>query len=129
MEAKVVFIIGLTDGVGGFPYVWLDDAIFRVIKDVEYDRMMEEERRLFYVALTRARDDLYLVTELGNESRFIDEIPEEYLDADKMEFNSTITPLQICAVCGTEIKDVFKFCPTCGEPAEGKPGKTDSHVT
>lgn len=87
LEAKIVFIIGLTDGSGGFPDIWLDDAIFRVIKDVRYDMLMEEERRLFYVALTRAKDELYLITELGSESRFIEEIPKEFYALNKTEFN------------------------------------------
>jgi DNA helicase IV len=64
LEAKIVFIIGLTDGSGGFPDIWLDDVVFRVLKDVKYDMLMEEERRLFYVALTRAKDELFLITEL-----------------------------------------------------------------
>lgn len=76
LEAKAVFIIGLTEGSGGFPDVWLDDAIFRVLKDVKYDMLLEEERRLFYVAITRAKDELFLITELGNESPFVDEIPQ-----------------------------------------------------
>lgn len=32
LEAKAVFIIGLTEGSGGFPDIWLDDAIFKVVK-------------------------------------------------------------------------------------------------
>jgi superfamily I DNA/RNA helicase len=38
-----------------------------------------EERRLFYVAITRAKDELFLITELGNESSFVDEIPQHFL--------------------------------------------------
>ncbi len=39
---------------------------------------MEEERRLFYVAITRAKDKLFLITEKGNESSFLKEIPETF---------------------------------------------------
>ena len=116
LEAKIVFIIGLTDGSGGFPDIWLDDAIFRVIKDVRYDMLMEEERRLFYVALTRAKDELYLITELGSESRFIEEIPKEFYALNKTEFKNIISPVMVCTQCGTEIKTLYKFCPTCGTP-------------
>ena len=114
LEAKVVFIIGLTDGYGGFPDVWLDDVVFRVVKDVKYDMLMEEERRLFYVALTRAKDEVYLITELGSESRFIDEIPKQFYTVNKTEFKNIITPIPVCPQCNTEIKEFFKFCPTCG---------------
>lgn len=114
LEAKVVFIIGLTDGSGGFPDIWLDDVVFRVIKDVKFDMLMEEERRLFYVALTRAKDELYLITELGSESRFIDEIPKEFYAVNKTEFKNIVNPIPVCTQCATEIKESYKFCPTCG---------------
>lgn len=115
LEAKVVFIIGLTDGSGGFPDIWLDDVIFRVVKDVKYDRLMEEERRLFYVALTRAKDELFLLTQMGSESRFIDEIPAAFYAVNKTEFKNIISPVPVCTNCGTELKEFYKFCPGCGE--------------
>ncbi len=114
LEASVVFIIGLTDGSGGFPDIWLDDAIFRVVKDVKLDRLMEEERRLFYVALTRAKDEVFLLTELGAESRFLDEIPAEFYAVNKTEFRNVVSPVEVCVQCGTELKEGFRFCPTCG---------------
>ncbi|NJM81032.1 MAG: ATP-binding domain-containing protein [Flavobacterium sp.] len=70
LEAKVVFIIGLTEGSGGFPDVWLEDRLFQIIKTADYNLLLEEERRLFYVAITRAKDQLYLITEKGKESSF-----------------------------------------------------------
>jgi len=76
LEAKAVFILGLTDGSGGFPDVWLSDRLFQIIKESDHDNLLEEERRLFYVALTRAQNELYLISEKGNESRFLEEIPE-----------------------------------------------------
>ena len=79
LEAKAVFIIGLTQGYGGFPDVWLEDRIFQVVKPTQHDLLMEEERRLFYVAITRAKDLLYLITEKGNESSFLSEIPEQFV--------------------------------------------------
>ena len=50
LEWKAVFLIGLTEG--GFPN-------YRAIEEGGIDAM-EEERRLFYVAVTRAQDQLYL---------------------------------------------------------------------
>lgn len=114
LEAKAVFIIGLTDGSGGFPDIWLDDAVFRVVKDVKYDRLMEEERRLFYVALTRAKDELFLITQMGSESRFIDEIPAAFYAVNKTEFRNIVQPVEVCTACGTELREFYKFCPGCG---------------
>lgn len=49
LEWKIVFIIGLCDGQ--FPHP----------KSVEDPAQLEEERRLFYVAMTRAKDQVYLL--------------------------------------------------------------------
>lgn len=114
LEAKAVFIIGLTEGSGGFPDIWLDDVVFRIVKDVKIDMLMEEERRLFYVALTRAKDELYLITELGNESSFISEIPKEFYSVNKTEFRNIVNPVPVCTSCQTEIKQHYRYCPTCG---------------
>lgn len=78
LEAKVVFIVGLKDG--NFPNVWQSDRIFQLVKEENIDLLEEEERRLFYVALTRAKESVYLISEQGNESSFIEEIGEEHLD-------------------------------------------------
>jgi DNA helicase IV len=119
LEAKAVFILGLTEGNGGFPDIWLDDAIFRVVKDVKYDLLLEEERRLFYVAITRAKDELFLITELGNESSFVDEIPKQFYANNKPEFKDIVEVLKSCAKCGLSISLTYKFCPSCGADQSG----------
>ena len=115
LEAKVIFIIGLTEGSGGFPDIWQDDRIFQVIKKSNIDLLYEEERRLFYVALTRAREEVNLITEIGNESPFIDEIPAKYLTQNKINLNYIEQPLLSCENCKRQLRDVFSFCPYCGE--------------
>ncbi|NDP21178.1 MAG: ATP-dependent helicase [Paludibacter sp.] len=114
LEAKAVFIIGLTEGNGGFPDIWLDDAIFRVVKDIKYDILLEEERRLFYVAITRAKDELFLITELGNESSFMDEIPEHFYNVNKPFFKSSVETTILCDKCKVKINKSDKFCRNCG---------------
>jgi len=81
-ESKVVFITGLKDGSGGFPDTWLEDSIYQVIRTTDNDLLLEEERRLFYVAITRARDFLYLLSENGNPSQFIDELPDDLIERE-----------------------------------------------
>jgi DNA helicase-2/ATP-dependent DNA helicase PcrA len=70
LEFKVVFIVGLDDGI--LPHS-------RSFDDPEG---MEEERRLFYVGITRAEDRLYLLRALRRGGRGYSEetIPSRYLD-------------------------------------------------
>lgn len=114
LEAKAVFIIGLTEGTGGFPDIWLDDRIFYVIREVKHDILLEEERRLFYVALTRAKDELYLMTRKGNESSFIGEIPPEYSVAYKQSTRPVVDKVLLCDICNSQLQEHFIFCPYCG---------------
>jgi DNA helicase-2/ATP-dependent DNA helicase PcrA len=77
LEFPNVFLVGFEDGL--FPGM-------RAIGDHEE---MEEERRLCYVAITRAKENLYIThagqrmlygrTSSALHSRFLDEIPEECL--------------------------------------------------
>jgi len=99
LEFPVVFIAGMDEGL--FP-------LFNSIDDKEE---LEEERRLFYVALTRAEERVYILyatnrRRMGVEmvnglpSRFINEIPENSLE--KISFSSSVTRK---FVSGTRKKD------------------------
>ncbi len=79
LEFPVVFIIGMEDGV--FPH----------LRSLGEPDELEEERRLAYVGITRARERLHLShawsrmlfgsTQYNPPSRFLDEIPTELVDA------------------------------------------------
>ncbi len=115
LEAKVVFIIGLTEGYGGFPDIWLEDRIFQVIKKANHDLLLEEERRLFYVAITRAKDKLFLITEKGNESSFLKEIPETFTVKTGTPIKSVVDQVIQCKNCFSQLEKLWKVCPYCGE--------------
>lgn len=115
LESKVVFILGLTDGSGGFPDIWSEDRIFHVIKTVALDLLMEEERRLFYVAITRAKEKLYLITEKGNESAFLNEIPDIYTVKTGEPIKAAVDPVRLCEKCYSKVEKMWVVCPYCGE--------------
>ncbi len=114
LEARAVFIIGLTEGNGGFPDIWMEDRIYQVIKKSNHDLLLEEERRLFYVAITRAKDDLFLITEKGNESSFIKEIPEDFTFKESIPLKSVVEEIMCCSKCRSRLDENFTFCPYCG---------------
>lgn len=114
LEARVVFIVGLTDGFGGFPDIWLEDRIFQVLKKANLDLLLEEERRLFYVALTRAKDKLFLITEKGRESSFLKEIPASYTERAGIPLVSVVEEVRLCPKCSRQIEPAFSYCPYCG---------------
>tara|TARA_B100001109_G_scaffold254662_1_gene255040 strand:- start:1864 stop:4011 length:2148 start_codon:yes stop_codon:yes gene_type:complete len=115
LEAKAVFIIGLSEGSGGFPDIWMEDRIYQVIKKSNHDLLLEEERRLFYVAITRAKDNLFLLAEKGNESSFLKEIPDIFTFKSSIPFKSIVDEITICSSCKNRLDEGFFYCPYCGE--------------
>ncbi|HLE75872.1 MAG TPA: UvrD-helicase domain-containing protein [Candidatus Bathyarchaeia archaeon] len=75
LEAKVVFVLNVVKGEFGFPSEIEDPAILEVARgDNGIHDQKEEERRLFYVAVTRAKEDLYIYTKQKENSEFLTEI-------------------------------------------------------
>lgn len=67
LEADYVLIINLTDLL--FPCLKESDSIFK-----PYKNLLEEERRLFYVGITRTKNQVFLFYPKMNKSRFISEL-------------------------------------------------------
>ena len=71
LEFDTVFVCGADEGL--FPH-------YNATKAVNKASAIEEERRLFYVAMTRAKRKLYIVSS-DNTSRFVGEIPKKYIES------------------------------------------------
>lgn len=127
LEARVVFIVGLTERY--FPNVWEGDRIYQMIKEDNISHLLEEERRLFYVAVTRAKEALYLVTEIGDESRFIKEMEERYLDRQNFVTISYEGDAVSCLSCGQKLERFFRYCPVCGTDVKGESKKEERSST
>ncbi|UJA41774.1 DNA helicase PcrA [Staphylococcus epidermidis] len=92
LEFPIVFIMGMEESL--FPHI-------RAIKS-EDDHEMEEERRICYVAITRAEELLYITnattrmlfgrSQSNMPSRFLKEIPEDLLDSHTGRKRQTIYP-------------------------------------
>jgi DNA helicase-4 len=116
LEARAVFILGLHDMPGGFPEVWSTDRIYQLIKTTDLKALMEEERRLFYVAITRAKDELFLLSIKGAPSAFLKEIPPKYISKSKKVALLKKEQVYQCMECHTLCEQDVNYCPNCGAP-------------
>ena len=91
LEAKYVIILDVTSGRYGFPSDMTDDTIFDIVKTktAKRNKKLDEERRLFYVALTRSKEHVYIYMQKGRESVFLNEI-NDYVE--KKDIPSFISP-------------------------------------
>jgi len=77
LEAKVVFILNVIKDTYGFPCEIADPSILEPAREnYPSQDQKEEERRLFYVAMTRAMEDLFIYTWEPAVSEFLEEISE-----------------------------------------------------
>ena len=97
-EADHVIILDVNGGKLGFPNTIGDDPILEMVIPPEpADQSMKnaEERRLFYVALTRAKKSVFIVTDPYNPSPFVEELVEIAPSVGQTNKLS-----QRCPVCG-----------------------------
>lgn len=99
LEADHVILPRMTSDVLGFPSRVADDPVLQLAMPGGDGYELSEERRLFYVALTRARQTVSLVTVARNESAFVTELVRDF-------------KLAIVNADGTENSD--EVCPKCG---------------
>ncbi|MBQ2059000.1 MAG: UvrD-helicase domain-containing protein [Firmicutes bacterium] len=105
LQADYVYIINNGNGRYGFPSSVEDDPLTQKLLESADIYPFSEERRLFYVALTRARKHVYLLTVKDSNSVFVNELEAEY---------------------GSDIVNETYVCPRCGgqlRVIEGRNGK------
>lgn len=73
-EADYVIAVGLNSGVYGFPCQIVDDPLLDLVLAKSDSFPNAEERRLFYVAVTRAKKEVYLIADKKSASEFVTEI-------------------------------------------------------
>ena len=102
LQADYVFILNNKKSRMGFPSRVQDAPIMSLLLNQGEQYPFAEERRLFYVALTRAKKKVFLLTVKGQESKFILELRKKYED---------------------EMKRAQYLCPWCGGRLVKKTGK------
>ena len=85
-EADYVIVLDLSDARSGFPSRIEDDPLLELVLPPVLERSypLAEERRLFYVAMTRARVGVYLATDQTHPSEFVTELVDHSPDLRRM---------------------------------------------
>ena len=107
LEADYVIIINAINSTYGFPSKIEDDELFDIFKKKKEKFEFAEERRLFYVALTRTKNKIFIITSNKRPSEFIIELMEynnvEFLEKLDIDDNENYK----CPQCGGYLKYVF----------------------
>ena len=82
LECENVIILNLIDDILGFPNKIKDDEVLNLAFKNKERYLYAEERRLFYVALTRTKNNVYLLTKKNQESKFVLEIKRKCVIID-----------------------------------------------
>ena len=102
-----VIIVNMLNGVFGFPSKIETDPVLKTVirEDTSYD--YAEERRLFYVAMTRTKNRCFMIAPNKKPSEFLIELKRDYEKILVLgKFDEDIEP------------DIKKPCPICGYPLQ-----------
>ncbi len=106
LEDDYVILINADDGLLGFPNKIEDDDVLQLLLPVSDHYDYSEERRLWYVALTRTRKYVYILSSRLNPSVFVNEI-KEFCEILNVEESDNTPDIISCPWCKTG-KLVFK---------------------
>ena len=104
-----VILINMFEGKFGFPCQIEDDPIMKLVTYEDTSMPFAEERRLFYVALTRTKNRVYIAAPQQKPSRFLVELIQDYNLPHPEGMNmETIDLFSLrCPVCGFPLKYEF----------------------
>ena len=104
LEADYVIVGGMNSGRHSFPCEIEDDPILKLVMPKVDPFEFAEERRLFYVALTRAKRKVFLLAQQNRPSRFIKEIingGKGSVVFERTQAKGKTSPCDICPKCKT----------------------------
>lgn len=108
-----VILINAINGKYGFPSQIEDDPIFNFVRSRDETFDFSEERRLFYVALTRTKNRVFILTPNNNPSAFVLELISDYGDRVNLQEGDFPIKREI-----TLLSKNRKKCPICGYPLQ-----------
>ena len=118
LDEDNVIILNAKNELFGFPSKIENDPVLDMVTRVDDSIEYAEERRLFYVALTRTRNRVYIAVPKKNPSKFIVELMDKkiYHNVECME-DLNVSDFKFET-------NVIKKCPRCGYPMQYQYNKT-----
>jgi DNA helicase-4 len=122
LEADNVIILNARNSRSGFPNQIVDDPVLNLLRKNAENYPFAEERRLFYVAMTRTKNFTYIIAPITQSSRFVDDLKmleqntgassvvDTYPEDNRVKLEMVIDPQRTkplsCPVCkiGTLVK-------------------------
>jgi len=105
-EADFVIIVGMKKGIHGFPSEKVTPGLLDALLAQKEAFAYAEERRLFYVALTRAKERVYIIADMTESNHFVKELVDEH-QIEQDEFDSSNNQLFVddinCLACETGV--------------------------
>ena len=96
-EEDIVLIINVTADFLGFPSNIIDDPVLELVKTVDVNEYLHaEERRLMYVAMTRARYQTHILCDLVKPSVFALELADKKYKTKAIKNSDGLTPCPQC---------------------------------
>ena len=104
-----VILINMFEGKFGFPCQIEDDPIMKLVTYEDNSMPFAEERRLFYVAMTRTKNRVYIAAPKVRPSRFLVELIRDFKIPHSEEVNMQVADLFSlrCPICGCPLKYEF----------------------
>lgn len=102
LEADFAIVVDAVEGWNGFPSLRPGDAVIEPLLPKAEDYPFAEDRRLFYVAMTRARKAVVFCAHAGTPSRFLRELQDlvPSLTSVSVPYAQTTGPAVTCRSCG-----------------------------
>ena len=105
-----VIIINARNEVYGFPSQVQEDPVLKFVVKDDHSIEYAEERRLFYVALTRTKNRVYIVAPKEHPSEFVTELLKDYYSDIEVHGDLVIDD--------TTDNKMINRCPICGYPLQ-----------
>ena len=115
LSADNVIIINAKDELFGFPSQIEDDPVLSLVINQDDSISNAEERRLFYVALTRTKNRVFIIVPENRPSEFIQELLTDRNLYPNVVLNGNLRPRT-----SSKVKDC---CPICGYPMQRRMNK------